>query len=157
MEIKVQKESERSQLKLKSNTNTSLKQVLDNQTLNLKRGSKSQIVQDVNQPVIQNSPQVNAVRAGIPLVANNSIQGFVPIIKPKQFGSKPISTYCPNCRYPITTVSKRKCNCCSCCWCWCCFSLWILIQCCRQKEMTCCDYEHTCPFCGFVLGNYDAW
>ena len=120
-----------------------------------------------NQPQIPNNqttinqsiPQSNLIPVSpvMPLIANNGIQGFVPIIQPKQFGSKPVSTYCPNCRLPITTNSSRKCNCCSCCFCWYCIGCWMCIQIFRHKEITCWDYEHTCPRCGFVIGNYDAW
>ena len=167
------KESEIDQLKLKDNNRSIEINVINK----LKTDKQNQINNSPliinnqlnNQPQIQNNqkldntnqaiPQSNLIPVApiIPLIAHNDIQGFVPIIKPKQFGSKPISTYCPNCRFPITTNSSRKCNCCSCCFCWFCFYFWIFLQCCRQKEITCYDYEHTCPRCGFVIGNYDAW
>ena len=180
------KESERDQLKLKDNNqllsknNTALNLKVDQQDqinnqpqiLNKEINTpqiQPQIVNNQlnNQPQLSNNqttinqaiPQSNLIPVApiMPLIAHNDIQGFVPIIKPKQFGSKPISTYCPNCRLPITTNSSRKCNCCSCCFCWFCFYFWIFLQCCRKKEITCYDYEHTCPRCGFVIGNYDAW
>ena len=84
-------------------------------------------------------------------------KGFVPIIEPKQFGSVPITTYCPFCRIPITTVVKKKCNCvsCLCLYCECC--CWVMVQTLRNKDMSCYDATHTCPRCGNIIGNYNSW
>ena len=150
------KESERDDLKLKANQVTSQQNLDQPQIINNQIGLNENTTNAANPQINVNPVPIQASPA-MPLVVNAGIEGFVPIIKPKQFGSKPVGTYCPNCRFPVTTISTRKCNCCSCYWCWSCFYLWILIQCCRGKEMTCCDYEHTCPRCGFVIGNYDAW
>ena len=144
-----EQESENIRLKLKT------------EKVNTNSRNPSQIPPVISTPIVNNQTAQNlnpnpVVINAVPLI-NNDIQGFVPIMKPKQFGSKPISTYCPNCRFPVTTVSTKKCNCCSCCWCFCCIELWLLIQCCRNKEITCYDYKHTCPRCGFEIGNYDAW
>ena len=83
-------------------------------------------------------------------------QAFVPIIDPSHFGSMPVSTYCPMCRFPITTKSTKNCNCCSLICCIFCFSNWLCFQYCAKKEMTCNNYVHTCPKCGFIIGNYNA-
>ena len=158
-----EKYSERDELKMKENKiaaeqNINQPEIINNQIGIMDNTANPQVNLQENPQV---NPQLNPVPIQppqvLPLVVNPDLQGYTPIIKPKQFGSKPIGTYCPNCRFPITTNSSRKCNCCSCCWCWCCFYLWIFIQCCRKKEITCFDYEHTCPRCGFVLGSYDAW
>lgn len=129
--------------------------IKENENVNLHPIVNNQFSNNTN----QQPKQANAVPvlAAVPFVQNNDIQGFVPIINPKEFGSKPVSTYCPNCRFPVTTDVKKSCNCCSCCFCYICFYFWIFIQCCRNKEITFCDYQHTCPRCGFVIGNYDAW
>ena len=159
----IEKYSERDELKMKENKIAAEQNINQPQIINNQIGIMDNTA---NPPVnLQENPQINPQLNPVPiqppqvlpLVVNPDLQGYTPIIKPKQFGSKPIGTYCPNCRFPITTNSSRKCNCCSCCWCWCCFYLWIFIQCCRKKEITCFDYEHTCPRCGFVLGSYDAW
>ena len=175
----IEKYSERDELKMKENKiaaeqNINQPQIINNQIGIMDNTANPPVNLQENPPVnlqgnppvnLQENPQINPQLNPVPiqppqvlpLVVNPDLQGYAPIIKPKQFGSKPIGTYCPNCRFPITTNSSRKCNCCSCCWCWCCFYLWIFIQCCRKKEITCFDYEHTCPRCGFVLGSYDAW
>ena len=165
------KDSERDELKMKENKtsteqNINQPQIVNNQIGIMDNTASPQVNLQVNpQDNLKANPQINPQLNQVPiqpapvlpLVVNPDLQGYAPIIKPKQFGSKPIGTYCPNCRFPITTISTRKCNCCSCCWCWCCIEVWICIQCFRGKEITCCDYEHTCPRCGFVLGSYDAW
>jgi len=145
------KESERDSLKLKSNEKLS-----ENNSPNLQQ---NQINSESKVVINQLNPNANPIPSApiMPLVVNNDIQGFVPILKPNHFGSKPVGTYCPNCRFPVTTVSMKKCNCCSFCFCCFCFQFWLFIQCCRKKEITCYDYEHRCPRCGFNIGNYDAW
>ena len=159
----IEKYSERDELKMKENKiaaeqNINQPQIINNQIGIMDNTANPQVNLQENPQV---NPQLNPVPIQspqvLPLVVNPDLQGYTPIIKPKQFGSKPIGTYCPNCRFPITTISSRKCNCCSCCCCCYCFYLWIFIQCCRKKEITCWDYEHTCPRCGFVLGSYEAW
>ena len=74
-----------------------------------------------------------------------------------QFGTKPVSITCQFCKAPVTTVVEKSCNCCSCLLCWfTCLVFWICVQCCRNKEITCCDAKHTCPNCGQTLGYYNT-
>ena len=160
------KESDKSEIKLKIKEKTQNSQTNNVPIYEQKAIIPNTLVQNQTQPKINNMISGNVVNnqnsiavLNLPTVGMNigPEHGFVPIINPKEFGSKPISTYCPSCRAPITTVSSKKCNCCSCIFCWCCFEFWIFIQCCRKKEITFCDYEHKCPKCGFIVGNYDAW
>ena len=111
------KESERDELKKK-----------ETKKINEKNSSKPQIVRNqtgINEITTNSQANINLAQSmsGVPLIVNNGIQGIVPILDPKQFGSKPVCTYCPNCKLPITTVSTKKCNCCSCCFCFFLFSV----------------------------------
>ena len=78
-----EQESEKIRLKLKTEVNTNSQ-------------NPSQIPPVISTPIVNNQTAQNlnpnpVVINTVPLV-NNDIQGFVPIMKPKQFGSKPIST-----------------------------------------------------------------
>ena len=164
------KDSDRDNLNLKNNQihkeNKIATEALNpSDTKNKNENIQNSILNNQVQPQINNMSNANLnVPNSIPVVNLSTLgpsigreHGFVPIINPKEFGSKPISTYCPSCRFPITTTSSRKLNCCSCLFCCCCIELWICLQCYRKKEITCWDYEHKCPRCGFIIGNYDAW
>ena len=72
------------------------------------------------------------------------------------FGTQPVSMNCTFCKQPITTKVNRSCSIGSVLLCICtCFIFWVCIQCCRNKEITCCNAEHTCPNCGKTLGYYE--
>ena len=43
-----------------------------------------------------------------PYNINNELNGFVPIINPKEFGSQPISIYYPSCRQPIQQLPQKN-------------------------------------------------
>ena len=73
------------------------------------------------------------------------------------FGTKPVSLTCQFCKTPITTNVVEECSCCSVCLCILTgFVFWVCVQCCRNKEINCCDATHTCPNCGQVLGYYKS-
>ena len=76
---------------------------------------------------------------------------------PHEFGTKPLSMTCQFCKQPITSNVKETFNWCSCLLCfWSGLLIWICIQCCRDKELNCCDAKHTCPNCGNILGFYKS-
>lgn len=72
------------------------------------------------------------------------------------FGSRPVTMNCTFCKQPVTTKVSRSCSIGSFLLCCCtCFIFWVCVQCCRNKEITCCDAKHTCPNCGRTLGYYE--
>ena len=74
-----------------------------------------------------------------------------------RFGTHPISITCQFCKTPITTNVVKSCSCCAVLLCF--FTglfIWICIQCCRDKEINCCDATHYCPNCGQMLGHYES-
>ena len=85
-------------------------------------------------------------------------QGAPIIIQSQEkFRSVPVSVTCQFCHTPVTTNVHKTCNCLNTLLCI--FTgllIWICIQCCRKKEITCCDAKHTCPNCGQQLGYYDS-
>ena len=81
----------------------------------------------------------------------------VNIVANQAFGTQPVSITCQFCNKPVTTTVNKTCNCCTCCLCWVTgLFVWICIQCCRKKEINCCDATHYCPNCGQMLGHYES-
>ena len=91
------------------------------------------------------------------VVYNQAQPQVVNVISGQTFGTKPVSITCQFCKNPVTTNVEKSCNCCSCLLCcWTGFIFWVCIQCCRNKEINCCDATHKCPQCGQILGNYTS-
>ena len=111
------------------------------------------------QPAIsadQMAPQNQAYgQPGQPIVINQ--QSPVMMANPLMFKTTPVALTCIFCNKPCTTVVQKKCNVCACLLCWCTGLLcYVCVQCCRQKDICCCDATHTCPNCGQVVGTYTA-
>jgi len=104
----------------------------------------------------QMGPQNQAYgQPGQPIVINQ--QQPVMMANPLMFKTTPIALTCIFCNKPCTTVVQKKCNVCACLLCWCTGLLcYVCVQCCRQKDICCCDATHTCPNCGQVVGTYTA-
>ena len=72
------------------------------------------------------------------------------------YGTQPITQTCPFCKKPVVSKVSRSCSVGSVFLCICtCFTFWVCVQCCRNKEITCCDAKHTCPNCNKTLGYYE--
>ena len=104
----------------------------------------------------QMGPQNQAYgQPGQPIVINQ--QSPVMMANPLMFKTTPIALTCIFCKKPCTTVVQQKCNVCACLLCWCTgLIFYVCVQCCRQKDICCCDATHTCPNCGQVVGTYTA-
>ena len=104
----------------------------------------------------QMGPQNQAYgQPGQPIVINQ--QSPVMMANPLMFKTTPIALTCIFCNKPCTTVVQKKCNVCACLLCWCTgLIFYVCVQCCRQKDICCCDATHTCPNCGQVVGTYTA-
>ena len=69
--------------------------------------------------------------------------------------SRPKSITCPYCREAITTNTSRSCNCCNfCCCLWTACLCWCIFNCCRGKDLNCCDANHYCPKCNQLIYKY---
>ena len=87
----------------------------------------------------------------------NQAQPQVINVVNQEFRTSPVSITCQFCKNPVTTVVEKHCNCCACCLCWMTgLVFFVCIQCCRGKEIGCCDATHKCPTCGQILGTYVA-
>ena len=106
---------------------------------------------------IQNNTQ-NVLNASQPqgIISNQQTPQFVINTITPTFGTQPVSINCPFCKQPITSNVSRSCSIGSVLLCICtCFIFWVCVQCCRNKEITCCNAKHTCPNCGKTLGYYE--
>ena len=125
-------------------------------------GSYGQPVTSTDQMGPQNPPYGQPVTSagqmgqpGLPIIINQ--QSPVAMANPLMFKTTPIALTCIFCNKPCTTVVQKKCNVCACLLCWCTGLLcYVCVQCCRQKDICCCDATHTCPNCGQVVGTYTA-
>jgi hypothetical protein len=103
-------------------------------------------------------PIANAVPStGMPnaIVINQQSRGAM--VNPNVFKTSPISITCTFCSKPITTTVKEECNCLA--FCLCCFTgviFYLIIQACRDKDLCFDNATHTCPYCGNVVGTYNA-
>ena len=98
---------------------------------------------------VMNETQGAILNQNRPIIVHNTLA-------PK-FETKPVAMTCQFCQRPVNTLVHKSCNCCTVLLCI--FTglfIWILIQCCRSKPITCCDAEHTCPNCGKTLGHFDS-
>ena len=90
-------------------------------------------------------------------IENQNQQQIINIPLNDIYKNEPVSVTCHFCRIPITTRVHKMCNCTSiilsivtf-------FFIWICIQCCRNKKISCMDTIHTCPSCGQTLGEYKS-
>ena len=94
--------------------------------------------------------------AGVPPIIVNQ-QAPVAVVNPNMFKTTPVALTCPFCHKTMTTNVKQSCNCCSILLCWVtCLAFYVIVQCCRGKDLCCCDATHTCPHCGNVVGTYTS-
>ncbi len=89
------------------------------------------------------------------IILNQRANPQIVYIDTTNFKTSPCNTVCPYCKNRIQTKVNTKCNWYSCLFCYFCGVLtWILIQCCRNKQLNCCDSEHFCPMCGNKIADY---
>ena len=78
-------------------------------------------------------------------------------LNPDIYKIAPVSVKCPFCQNTITTSVETSCSCAACCLCcWTGYLIYMCIQCCRNKDICCCNAEHSCPSCGKRIGYYSA-
>ena len=105
---------------------------------------------------IQNNTQNQLNPNQPPNIIKNQEEPKIVVNAQMAFGTKPVSTTCPFCKQAVTSNVSRSCSIGSVFLCICtCFIFWICVQCCRNKEITCCNAKHTCPNCGKTLGYYE--
>ena len=91
------------------------------------------------------------------IISNQMAKPQVIYLDTTNFKTSPCNTFCPFCKNQIQTRVNTKCNWCSfifCCWSG--IFTWLLIQCCRNKQIICCDAEHFCPVCGNKIADYTS-
>ena len=92
-----------------------------------------------------------------PIVVNQATPQVVNVVGAQTFGTVPVSITCQFCKNPVTTTVEKSCSCGACCLCMMTgFIFYACIQCCRGKEICCCDAVHKCPSCQQQLGAYQA-
>ena len=82
---------------------------------------------------------------------------IAPLYTRPRIGASPVFMNCPNCKTQITTNVVKKWSwgaCCLCCWTG--ALIWIIIQLCREKDITCYDATHTCPNCGKLIYQFES-
>ena len=100
----------------------------------------------VGQPI---TPLAQAPMQNQPIVVN---QVALPQLK-----TSPITVCCPYCKQTVTTIVETKFNCANCCLClYAGLFVWMCIQCCREKDISCNDANHRCPSCQGLIGSYSA-
>ena len=100
--------------------------------------------------------QTGNVATNQPIVTNQ-VQPQVVNVVTTPFGTTPVSLTCQFCKNPVTTTVQTQCNCCTFCLCWLTgIVFFVCVQCCRGKELGCCDATHVCPKCGQTLGYYNS-
>ena len=103
-------------------------------------------------PVVQTTTSTGAV-----VVNQESPVTVVTVLDPSLFKTSTVITQCPYCRNVVSTDVQTSCNCCAfCCCCWTGFVFYACVQCCRGKDICCCNAIHTCPSCKKQLGSYVA-
>ena len=103
-------------------------------------------------------PIANAVPSnGMPntIVINQQPQNTM--VNPNLFKTVPIAMTCQFCNKPITSTVNKEFNFLACCLCFCTGLIcYLIVQACRQKDLCFYNATHTCPYCGQVVGNYNA-
>ena len=103
-------------------------------------------------------PIANAVPSnGIPntIVINQQPQNTM--VNPNLFKTVPIAMTCQFCNKPITSTVNKEFNFLACCLCFCTGLIcYLIVQACRNKDLCFYNATHTCPYCGQVVGNYNA-
>ena len=78
-------------------------------------------------------------------------------LNPDIYKIAPVTVKCPFCKKVVTTSVETSCSCAACCFCcWTGYLIYMCIQCCRNKDICCCNAEHSCPSCGKQIGHYSA-
>ena len=92
-----------------------------------------------------------------PIIVNQITQPKVIYIDTTKIKTSSFGTVCPICNGNIQTIVKKKCNWYSCVLCYCVGLLsWVILQCCRNKELNCNNAEHFCPRCGNKIAEYNS-
>ena len=92
------------------------------------------------------------------IVVNQPQQAVM--VNPNMFKTNPIALNCTFCNKPITTTVNKEFNFGACCICFLTGLIcYLIVQACRNKDL--CFYDathttHTCPYCGNVVGTYNA-
>ena len=106
---------------------------------------------------IQTQQNVNPTDQTHSIILNQGQPQIVANYNNINFGTKPISITCQFCQQPVTSKVDESVSIGSVVLCIClCLGFWVCVQCCRNKEINCCDAKHTCPNCGNVLGYYKS-
>ena len=105
----------------------------------------------MNQPV----PQLQITQKQV--ILNQMIKPKVIYVDTTNFKTSPYNTICPFCNSQITTQTNKKCNWYSWLLCYCAGIVpWIILQCCRNKQLNCYNAEHFCPNCGNKIAEYNS-
>lgn len=101
--------------------------------------------------IASNEPQSQAV------VVNQSQPQTVVVVGGQTFNSDPTVLVCPFCKNTVTTEVQKSCSCGAVCLCIMTgLILYLCIQCCRKKDLCCCNATHICPSCKQTVGSYYA-
>ncbi len=102
-------------------------------------------------------PPMGQPPMGQPIIVNQATPQVVNVVGAQTFKTVPVSMTCQFCKNPVTTTVEKSCSCGACCLCIMTgFIFYACIQCCRGKEICCCDAVHKCPSCQQQLGAYQA-
>ena len=117
---------------------------------------ESQISQSCLQPsVIQEMPQSQVQQNQI--IVNQQMQPKIIYVDSTNFKTNPCITFCPFCKNQIQTQVNKKCNWYSWLLCYCIgLAPWMVLQCCRNKNVNCYNAEHFCPNCGNKIAEYNS-
>ena len=107
---------------------------------------------------IANAVPANAVPStGMPNTIVINQQPQFMMVNPHMFKSVAIAMTCQFCGKNINTSVNQECNCLACCLCFFTGIIWyLIIQSCRDKDLCFYNATHTCPYCGKIVGKYNA-
>ena len=124
--------------------------------------TQSSINSEINRinPQIPMMNPVNVSQGQIqpnPIVVNQMAQPKIVYIDTTKIKTSPFGMVCPICNGNIRTIVNKKCNWYTCALCYCAgLFTWIMLQCCRNKELNCYNAEHFCPRCGNKIAEYNS-
>ena len=106
-------------------------------------------------PIINNNPSIKVeVKNDLPKI---EVKTKRTISRPVKFGLESKKMNCPFCDEPIQTGTKTSMNMKALLTAIGTFYIgFVIMQACKNKEISCLDCEHSCPNCGNVIGTYYA-
>ncbi len=103
--------------------------------------------------IIQPQPQIQNQQ----IISNQMAKPQVVYVDTTNFKTSPCNTVCPFCKNQIQTQVNKKCNWYSWLLCYCIgLAPWMVLQCCRNKNVNCYNAEHFCPNCGNKIAEYNS-